>query len=402
MEAKDSHDPPLADLRVLELGSFIAGPFAGQLLADYGAEVLKVEPPGIGDPMRKWGTCVEGRSLWWPSIARGKKSVGIDLRCAEGRALVRRLASICDVVIENFRPGRLEAWGLGYEALSEANPGLILIRVSGFGQDGPRAGEPGFGSVGEAMGGLRYTTGFPDRPPARTGVSIGDSLAALFAVIGVLLALHERSRSGHGQEVDVALYEAVFAVMESLLADYELAGSVRGRSGTVLPMVAPSNIYTTADGVALVIAANADSIFGRLAAATELIDAADPRFATHEARGANMKVLDALLEKWVGGLHSEDIASILRAAEVPFNKVNSAPDIAEDPHYLARAMIERLPAGFHRPVPMPGVVPKLRRTPGGIKRPGPELGQDTETVLSELLDLSRSEVDALRSAGVIE
>lgn len=394
-------DTPLSGIRVLELGSFIAGPFAGQLLADFGADVLKIEAPKSGDPMRKWGVCVDGRSLWWPTIARGKKSVAIDLHSAEGQALVKQLAARCDIVLENFRPGRLEEWGLGYDDLAEANPGVIMVRVSGFGQDGPRAGEPGFGSVGEAMGGLRYTTGFPDRAPARAGISLGDSVAAMYAVMGSLLALQERNRSGRGQQVDVALYEAVFSLMESLLADYELAGHVRERTGTVLDGVAPSNIYTTADCVGVVIAANADSIFTRLAAATGVIDPHDPRFATHQARAENMKVLDTELQQWASRYCLAEISEILRAAQVPFGPVNSAPDILADPQFLAREMIQRLEAGFDRPVPMAAVVPRLTRTPGRFEAPGPELGQDTDSTLRDCLGMTDSQLESLRAAGVI-
>lgn len=391
----------LSGVRVLELGSFIAGPFAGQLLADYGAEVLKVEPPGTGDPMRQWGVCVGQRSLWWPTIARGKKSIAIDLRQASGRELVRKLTARCDVLLENFRPGRLEDWGLGYDVLSAANPGLILVRVSGFGQDGPRAMEPGFGSVGEAMGGIRYTTGFADRPPARTGVSLGDSLAAMFAVIGTLLALHQRTASGHGQVVDVALYESVFAIMESLLADYELAGTIRSPSGSVLAGVAPSNVYATRDGIPILIAANADSIFRRLADATPTIDPDDPRFATHQARAEHMAALDDLLGDWVGAQSLDDLSELLRKHEVPFTTINSAADILRDSHFLAREMIQRVEAGFDRPVPMAGIVPRLSANPGRITHPGPELGEHTDRVLTELLEVSPTELGELRRQLVI-
>ena len=392
--------PPLAGVRVLEIGSFIAGPFAGQLLADYGAEVIKVEPPGSGDPMRRWGVCLDGRSLWWPTIARGKRSLAIDLRTEQGRSLVRRLSESCDVVLENFRPGKLEEWGLGYEDLSAANTGLILVRVSGFGQDGPRAMEPGFGSVGEAMGGLRYTTGFPDRPPARAGISLGDSLAAIFAVVGTLLALHERHRSGRGQVVDVALYEAVFAVMESLIADYDLAGVVRGRSGSVLAGVAPSNVYETRDGTPVLIAANADSIYRRLATVSG-IDPEDDRFATHLARADHMEELDGLLNRWVGGQDLSELEPVLRDNGIPFTTVSSAADILEDQHFLARRMIQRFDAGFDKPVPTAGVVPRLGRTPGTITGPGPDLGQDTDKVLGDLLQMGSDEVDDLRARGVV-
>jgi crotonobetainyl-CoA:carnitine CoA-transferase CaiB-like acyl-CoA transferase len=397
-----SLDPqPLHGVRVLELGSFIAGPFAGQLLADYGAEVLKIEPPNIGDPMRRWGVCIDGRSLWWPSIARGKKSLAIDLRLPEGQALVLRLAKECDVVLENFAPGRLEAWGLGYEELSSVNPGLILVRVSGFGQTGPRSLEPGFGSVGEAMGGLRYTTGFADRPPARTGISLGDSLAATFAVIGTLLALYERKEGGKGQVVDVALYESVFAFMESLVADYEVGGVVRGRSGTVLSAVAPSNIYNTLDDVPILIAANADSVFRRLADATGVIDPDDARFATHEARSEHMETLDSLVSQWVGSQRFDQISATLAANRVPFSTINSAEEILADQQFAAREMIQRFQAGFAKPVPMAGVVPRLSRTPGRIDHAGPLLGEHTTAVLQGLLKLTEADLEGLVAKGVI-
>ncbi len=277
---------PLAGIRVLELGNFIAGPFAGQLLGDYGAEVLKVETPGQGDPMRSWGLTRGGESLWWPAIARNKKSVAVDLRTAPGRDLVRRLARRCDVVLENFRPGRLREWGLGYEDLAADNPGIILVHVSGFGQSGPRSADAGFGSIGEAMGGIRATTGEPDRQSSRCGISLGDALAALFAVIGCLAAVTERQRSGTGQEVDVAIYEAVAALMESTLADFEVGGVLRSRTGGVLPGVAPSNSYRSADGSDVLIAGNADAVFGRLCLAMgQPALADDERFATHTARG---------------------------------------------------------------------------------------------------------------------
>ena len=278
-------DGPLSGIRVLELGSFVAGPFAGQLLADLGAEVIKVESPEPGDPMRRWGVLIDGRSIWWSALARNKRLVAVDLRRAEGRAVVRRLALTCDVVLENFTPGRLDEWGLGYEELAKEQPRLVMTRVSGFGQTGPRVGEPGFGSIGEAMGGLRELTGSPDRPPARAAVSMGDQISGLFAAFGTLAALRQVERDGQGQVVDVALYEAVFALMESLVADYELTGDLRTRSGGTLPGVAPSNAYPTADGRMVMVAANADAIFARLAAAMGRPElATDPRYATHVAR----------------------------------------------------------------------------------------------------------------------
>jgi formyl-CoA transferase len=394
--------PPLAGLRVLELGSFIAGPFAGQLLGDLGAEVVKVEPPGTGDPMRTWGVCVDGRSLWWPAIARNKRSVAIDLRDPRGRDAVARIARECDVVLENFRPGLLAEWGLGYDALAATNPGIVLVHVSGFGQTGPRAQEPGFGSIGEAMGGLRHTTGDPDRPPARAGVSLGDALAALFAVIGTLAAVTERGRSGRGQEVDVAIYESVLALMESTVADWEITGAVRGRSGGVLPGVAPANAYPTADGHDIVIAANADAVFARLATAMgRPAWATDPRYARHAERGRNQVELDAEIARWTAQYPAEAVLTLLREHAVPVGLINTAPDIAVDDHIAAREMIVRLAAGFERSIPMAGVVPKLSRTPGVIRTTGPELGEHTDAVLRDLAGASAAEIAALRAAGVV-
>lgn len=391
---------PLTGLRVLELGSFIAGPFAGQLLGDLGAEIIKVEPPGAGDPMRAWGVTVDGRSLWWPSIARNKQSVAIDLRTDRGRELVRDLAAHVDIVIENFKPGTLAKWGLSYDALVAANPGLVLTHVSGFGQTGPRAHEPGFGAIGEAMGGIRHTTGDPQLPPARAGISLGDALAALFAVIGTLAAVTERHRSGRGQEVDVAIYEAVLALMESTVADFELGGVVRGRSGGYLPGVAPSNAYPTADGRDVVIAANADAVFARLAEAMERPDLAAP-YATHAARAADQIALDAEVGAWTATLTAEEVLTRLEGYSIPSGLINTAPDIAADSHIAAREMIVRLAAGFEHAVPMTGIVPKLSRTPGAVRSVGPALGEHTDSVLRALLGLDDHAISTLRAANVI-
>ena len=294
---------PLSGVRVLELGSFIAGPFAGQLLGDYGADVIKVEAPGDGDPMRRWGVTLDGDSLWWPAIGRNKRSVTLDLRHERARELVLNLAERCDVVLENFRPGVLERWGLDYPALSAVNPRVVLVHISGFGQTGPLAGQAGFGSVGEAMGGIRHTTGSPDRPPSRAGISLGDALASVFGVIGTLSALLSAREHGTGQEVDVAIYEAVAALMESTMADYELGGVVRTRSGSVLPGVAPSNVYPTRDGAEVVVAANADGVFARLCKAMDRPElGTDERFATHDARGTNQAELDELVGAWTATL----------------------------------------------------------------------------------------------------
>jgi formyl-CoA transferase len=389
MPRTDSADGgPLAGIRVLELGSFIAGPFAGQLLGDYGAEVVKIEPPGDGDPMRRWGITRDGESLWWPAIARNKKSVVLDLRTVEGRETVRRLVAECDVVLENFRPGTLAKWGLDYDRLVEVNPGIIVVHVSGFGQTGPRADEAGFGSIGEAVGGVRFTTGEPDSRPSRTGISLGDSLAGLFAVIGTLAALVERRRSAIGQQVDVAIYEAVAALMESTMVDFERGGVLRSRTGSVLPGVAPSNVYTSADGTEIVVAANADAVFRRLCAAIgrpELAD--DLRFAGHTARGQHAAELDALIESWANALPAESLLAVLTEHGVPAGKIYTAADMITDPHYLARDMVLRPPSDAGDAGPMPGIVPKFSRTPGRVARVGPALGADTEQVLADLLGL---------------
>jgi formyl-CoA transferase len=393
---------PLAGVRVLELGSFIAGPFAGQLLGDYGAEVIKIEAPDTGDPMRSWGLTLDGESLWWPAIARNKRSVAVDMRAPAGRSVVRRMIDRVDIVLENFRPGRLAEWGLGYEALSATNPGLVLVHVSGFGQSGPRAGDAGFGSIGEAMGGIRFTTGSPDQPPSRCGISLGDSLAALFAVIGAMGALNARHRSGLGQEVDVAIYEAVAALMESTMADFELGGHVRARSGSVLKGVAPSNVYSTADGSSVILAANADAVFGRLCAAMGRPDlASDDRFSTHAARGDHMDELDALIESWTVGHSATDLLTLLAEAGVPAGQIYAAPQMLADPHYLAREMVLRMPNHAGLDVPMAGVVPKFTGTPASVDSAGPDLGQHTEWALREVAQLSQLEIDELAGAGTV-
>lgn len=393
---------PLAGVRVVELGSFIAGPFAGQLLGDYGAEVIKIEPPGTGDVMRRWGVMREGESLWWPAIARNKRSVTLDLRRAEGVAIARRLIAAADVVVENFRPGQLESWGLGYDLLAAENPGLVMVHVSGFGRSGPRANEAGFGSIGEAMGGIRHTTGDPDGPSSRCGISLGDSLASLFAVIGTLSALLERNRSGRGQEVDVAIYEAVAALMESSLADHALAGLTRGRSGGVLPGVAPSNGYPTADGSEVLIAANADTVFARLCETMDRLDLlADSRYATHEQRGENSESLDTEIARWTSGFDAAELLELLAADQVPAGRIYTAADALADPHYLAREMVLHLESATGLCTPMTGVVPKFSATPGSVRSPGPSLGADTAAVLDELAGVDPAQYDELRRSGIV-
>lgn len=376
---------PLAGLRVLELGTFIAGPFAGQLLGDYGADVIKVEPPVTGDPMRHWGVTCAGDGLWWPTIARNKRSVVADLHTEQGRQLVARIAAEVDVVLENFRPGRLVAWGLDYGTLAATNPGLVMVHVSGFGQTGPRSSEAGFGSIGEAVGGIRHTTGDADRPPARSGISLGDSLAGLFAVVGTLAALQERTRSGHGQEVDVAIYEAVAALMESSMADLEVGGVLRGRSGGTLPGIAPANAYPTAEGTDVLIAGNADRVFGRLCEAMgEPLLAMDPRFATHGARGRHAAELDTLVAAWTATLGTHDLLTLLASHSVPAGQVYTAADVLQDEHYRARDMVLRATARAGFELPMTGIVPRFSRTPGAVSDVGPLLGEHTIEVEQEL------------------
>ncbi|MDR7577996.1 MAG: CaiB/BaiF CoA-transferase family protein [Armatimonadota bacterium] len=395
---------PLSGIRVLELGSFIAGPYCGQLLADYGAEVIKVEPPREGDAMRRWGVALyQGRSLWWPVIARGKKSVTVDLRHPDGQELVRRLADRCDVLVENFRPGTLEGWGLGPDVLLERNPALVYVRISAFGQAGPYRDRPGFGAVAEAMGGLRYLVGYPDRPPPRFGISIGDTLAGMFGALGALLALREREvRGGRGQVVDVAITDAVLAVLESVIAECSVTGAVRERSGTVLPGVAPSNLYETADGRWVVVAANADGVFRRLCDAMGRPEwKADPRYATHEARGAHQAELDQAIAQWVRSLPAEELLGVLDRHGVPCGPVYNAAEVLADPHYRARgALVEVDNPGVGR-VTMQGPVPRLAETPLPVPGPAPELGEHTDHVLKELLGLSAEEVARLREAGVV-
>lgn len=375
---------PLDGVTVVEFGGFIAGPFAGQLLGDYGARVIKVEPPS-GDPMRSWGVLHEGHSLWWPGIARNKESVILDLKEDADRGLARSLCLGADVVVENFAPGRMASWGLDYDSLVSDNPGLVMVHVSGFGQDGPRAHDRGFGSVAEAMGGMRALMGYPDRPPVRAGISLGDEVAGMFAVMGTLAALNERHRTGTGQEVDVALYESVFALTESLVPDWELGGLTRTRTGSTLPGVAPSNVYRTSDGVEVLIAANADGLFQRLCKAMERPElATDEDYATHQARGTNAVALDEHIQAWAATLSVEELERALDDYEIPRGRIFTPADIVTDEQYAAREMITRVDApGYPAPVPMPNVVPRFTSTPGTIRTPGPALGEHTESIRAE-------------------
>jgi succinyl-CoA--D-citramalate CoA-transferase len=388
----------------VEMGSFLAGPFCGQLLADYGAEVIKVEPPGKGDPMREWGRHrKEGRTLWWPIIARNKKSVTLNLREEEGQELARKLIAEADIVVENFRPGTLEKWGLGYEKLSQGNPGLVMVRVSGFGQTGPYRDQAGFGAIGEAMGGIRHITGFPDQPPPRTGISLGDSLAATFGTLGAVTALyHREAHGGRGQVVDIGIYEGVLALMESTIPEYVLTGHVRGRTGSVLPFVAPSNIYPTKDGDYILIAGNADTVFGRLAEAIGHPEwTEDERYATHHARGEHQEELDDMISDWTKERTADEVSEAMAEAGVPAGKVFTAEDMVEDPHYQARENVVTIEDPEIGPFPMQNVVPHLSETPGKIRWTGPKLGQHNDVVYGELLGLSEEERNELRERGVI-
>jgi succinyl-CoA---D-citramalate CoA-transferase len=394
---------PLDDLRVLELGAFLAGPFCGQLLADFGAEVIKVEPPGKGDPMRQWGRHRHnGRTLWWPILARNKKSLTLDLRTPEGQQLARDLVPHCDIVLENFRPGTLEGWGLGYEELAALNPGLIMVRVSGFGQTGPYRDKAGFGSIGESMGGIRSITGFPDRPPTRIGISIGDSLAATFACLGTLTALHERQRSGRGQVVDIGIYEGVLMMMESMIPEYQLAGQVRERTGNVLPNIAPSNIYPTVEGTWFAIGANADGIFRRFCQAMgrpELAD--DARYATHTARGGNQTELDDLIAEWTLTKTADQLQALMDEFGVPGGRIYTAKEMLADPQFQAREAIVGVQDPEIGEIKMQNVFPRLSATPGGIDWTGPALGQHNEEVLQGMLGLAPEALAELKERGVI-
>lgn len=393
---------PLEGVRVVELGSLIAGPYAAGLLAQFGAEVLKIEPPQDGDPLRKWRKLHDGTSLWWYSQSRNKKSVTLDLRATAGQEIVRKLVAEADIVVENFRPGTLEKWGLGWEDLRAVNPALVMVRVSGYGQTGPYKDRPGFAAIAESMGGLRYVSGYPDRPPVRSGVSIGDTLASLYGVIGALLAMHHlRANGGEGQFIDVALYESVFAVMESLVPEYAMSGHVRERSGASLPGISPSNTYPCHDGSYVIIAGNGDAIFRRFMAAIGRDDLGqDPRLAHNDGRVAHNAMLDDAITAWTRERSLDEVLGVLEAAAVPCGRIYTAADICADPHYQARDMIEThaLPDG--NPVSLPGIVPRLSETPGQTRWVGPELGAHTEEVLASI-GIAGQDFEALRKSGVV-
>jgi formyl-CoA transferase len=400
--ASDAAAGPLRDVKVLELGSLVAGPYASALFAQFGAEVIKIESPETGDPLRTWRKLHDGTSLWWYSQSRNKKSVTLDLRSEPAQAIVHRLVADCDVVIENFRPGTLEKWGIGWEQLSKVNPALIMLRISGYGQTGPYRERPGFAAIAECMGGLRYTSGFPDRPPVRVGVSLGDTLASLYGTVGALMAMHHlKANGGVGQFIDVALYESVFAVMESLVPEYQMFGHVRERTGAALPGISPSNTYLCADGHYVAIAANGDGIFKRFMHAIGRADLAeDPRLSKNDGRVRDNARLDEAISAWTARHPLQEVLDILEVAAVPSGRVYTAADIVADPHYHARGMIERHHLARGEPVDLPGIVPKLSATPGQTRWVGPPLGAHTEEVLGSI-GIKGAELERLRSAGIV-
>ena len=392
---------PLSDLKVVEMGTLIAGPFCGQILGDFGADVVKIEDPKAGDPMRQWGRSLpKGLSPWWPVIGRNKRSLALDLRTSEGRAIAITLIDQADILIENFRPGTLEKWGMGYETLSSRNPGLIMARVSGFGQTGPYAERAGYGLIGEAMGGLRYVTGEPDRPPARAGISIGDSLTAMHAVMGITMALHHRSRTGRGQMIDAALYESVLSVMENLVTEYDLTGYVRERAGAILPGIAPSNVYPCLKGEMILIGGNGDTVFARLSETMGRADlATDPKFSSHAGRGANQTELDEIIAAWTLTWDLEDLLALLEDKGIPSGRVFRAPDMLSDPQYAARNAIVETDHPVFGKVKMQNAFPKMSETPGSVRWPGPTLGEHSRAILTEA-GLPEGTINELIAKGV--
>lgn len=394
---------PLTDLRVVEMGQLLAGPFCGQLLADFGAEVIKIEPPEIGDPMRQWGReKPHGKSLWWPVVARNKKSITLNLRTEEAQEMVRELVKTTDILIENFRPGTMERWNLGYEELSKINPRLVMVRVTGFGQTGPYSSRAGYGAIGEAMGGLRYVVGDPSTQPSRMGISIGDELAAMHAFQGALMAIHARERTGKGQVVDSAIYEAVLNMMESLVTEYDVAGYVRERTGAILPNVSPSNVFDTSDGKLLLIAANQDTVFKRLAKAMGRPELAeDERYATHSARGRYQEELDGMINDWTKTIPLDELEARMNEFGVPCGLIYKAEDMIEDEHFKAREALVEVDHPDFGAIKMQNVAPRLSDTPGAVRHVGPKLGEDNAYVFGDLLNLSDAERGALKEKGII-
>ena len=393
----------LSDLRVIEMGQLLAGPFCGQLLGDFGAEVIKVEPPEIGDPMRQWGReKPHGKSLWWPVVARNKKSITVNLRVEEGQKIIKELVKNADILIENFRPGTLERWNMSYEILSEINPRLIMVRVSGYGQTGPYSKRAGFGAIGEAMGGLRYVSGDPSTQPSRMGISIGDELAAMHACMGALMAVHARERTGKGQVVDSAIYESVLNMMESLVTEHHVAGYTRERTGPIIPNVAPSNIFETSDQQMILIAANQDGVFSRLCKVMDRPELSlDERYSTHSARGKNQQELDDLINNWTKTKSLKEVETLCNENGIPAGLIYKARDMIEDPHFKAREAIIDIEHPEFGLIKMQNVAPKLSRNPGEVRQVGPKLGEHNNYVFLDILKRTEDEMSALKKAGVI-
>lgn len=395
-------EQPLSDIRVLEMGSLIAGPFAGRLFGDFGAEVIKVEPPKIGDPLRKWRLLKNGTSLWWFVQSRNKKCITLNLREKEGQEIIKRLASHIDIVIENFKPGTMEKWGLGYEDLKKINPSIIMVRISGYGQDGPYSVKPGFGSVGEALGGIRHLTGYPNLPPTRTGISIGDSLAAMYGVMAAMMALHHRHKTKEGQYIDVALYEAVFSLMESLVPEFDQFKFIRERSGSTLPGIAPSNIYLCKDGKYIVIGANGDSIFKRLTKAIERPDLEESEeFVSNEGRAKKAEWIDKQIEEWTKKRSSDEVLKILDLHQIPSGPIYNVEDMFKDAHFKAREMLPSINIDEKEELKMPGIVPKFSKTPGKIRWAGAKLGAHNSEIYKGVLNMSDAELKKLKKNSII-
>ena len=400
MSDNESNNGPLKDIRVIELGQLIAGPFCGQLMADMGADVIKVEPPGTGDPMRKWGR--GDYPLWWSVCARNKKCVTANLREPEGQEIAKKLISNADMVLENFRPGTLEKWGMDYETLSKNNPGLIMIRVSGYGQTGPYSKRAGYASVGEAIGGMRYLCGEPDRKPSRAGLSLGDSLAATYACMGALAALHHREKTGEGQIIDASIYESVLTVMEATIPEYTVSNYIRKRSGSILPSIAPSNIYNCKNG-SIVIGANQDTVFRRLCQAMGQPELAeDKRFSDRVSRGENQNTLDGLIDDWCSTRDVDDVESIMHDFSIPSGKVYRTPEMLNDPHFIEREAIVDVPNEKWPDLKMQNVFPKMSKSQGRVRWTGvEELGAHNEEVYGSLLNLTEDEMQQLKDKSII-
>lgn len=397
-------DQPLKGLKVLEMGTLIAGPFCARIMAEFGAEVIKIERPGSGDPLRSWRYLYQDTSLWWLVQSRNKKCITLDLQKPKARDLILSMVEKVDIVVENFRPGTLERWGIGYDDLKEVNPSLIMVRISGFGQTGPYKEKPGFGAIGESMGGIRYITGYPDRPPTRVGISIGDSLAAMYGVIGALMAVYHRDSKGtrEGQFIDVSLYESVFSLMESMLPEYDLFQVVRERTGSILPGIVPSNTYTCRDGKFLVIGGNSDSIFKRLMLAIGQKDMAESEeYRTNKDRAKHSDLIDGVIKDWALSVSLEEGKSILDDHQVPCGSIYSIADIVEDEHYKEREMILDFPLEGNDTIKVPGIVPKMSSTPGEIRWLGPEIGAHNQEIYGDLLGLSENAIKNLKEEGVL-